>query len=241
MADVALSELCLEGLLAASLPGSRPESVKLLAETAQIRDVCPEEIIFRQGDEIPLTLMVRGHGAIRRTTVDGQQIIVGVAYPGEIFGITSVSATISSVDMVALTYVTFATWRGSDFRRLAANDRNLALSVMDRMALFLSILTEKLDGFLHQDARRRVIRVLARHRDLFFSDPPVLSRTHLPGLVGTSREMTGRVLRALEREGAVARVGRAGLKLLDPGQLDSVLETFNEPGSKGAPTLSSPA
>jgi CRP-like cAMP-binding protein len=82
------------------------------------------------------------------------------------------------------------------------------------------MLTEKLDGFLHQDSRRRVVGVLLRHRDLFFGDPPVLSRAHLPGLVGTSREMTGRVLRQLEREGTVARVGRTGLRLLDPARLE---------------------
>jgi CRP-like cAMP-binding protein len=232
MTDAGPREPSLEALLAASLPGSRPASVSLLAESARIRQVRREEVIFRQGDEIPLTLMVSGHSAIRRTTLDGQQIIVGVAYPGEIFGITSVSATVSSVDMVALTDLTVATWRGPEFRRLTENDAGLAMSVIDRMALFLSILTEKLDGFLHQDARRRVIRVLGRHRDLFFSDPPVLTRTHLPGLVGTSREMTGRVLRALEREGVVARVGRAGLRLLDPGQLDSVPETIVEPGAR---------
>jgi hypothetical protein len=35
---------------------------------------------------------------------------------------------------------------------------------------------------LHQDARRRVIRILARHRDLFFGDPAILTRAHLPTL-----------------------------------------------------------
>ena len=59
------------------------------------------------------------------------------------------------------------------------------------------------------------------NRDLFFADPPVLSRSHLPALVGTSREMTGRVLRQLEREGMVARVGRNGLRLLRPDRLDA--------------------
>ena len=63
--------------------------------------------------------------------------------------------------------------------------------------------------------------ILARHRELFFGEPAVLTRAHLPGLVGTSREMTGQVLRQLEREGTVARVGRTGLKLLRPDQLEA--------------------
>ena len=86
--------------------------------------------------------------------------------------------------------------------------------------MFLNILTKKVDGFLHQDSRRRVMRVLVRHRDLFFADPPVLTRSHLPGLVGTSREMTGRELRELEHGGTVGRVGRTGLRLLRPEWLE---------------------
>jgi CRP-like cAMP-binding protein len=163
---------------------------------------------------------MRGHGGFRRTTVDGQQLMIGVAYPGGMFGIGSVSATISTVELVALTQAEAMLCRGSVFRRVVAADPDLALLVIEQLAARLNLLTEKVDGFLHQDARRRVIRILARHRDLFFSDPPVLTRTHLPGLVGTSREMTGRVLRELERERVVARVGRTGLKLLDPVPLD---------------------
>ena len=49
----------------------------------------------------------------------------------------------------------------------------------------------------------------------------MLTRSHLPGLVGTSREMTARVLRQLEREGTVERYGRTGLRLLRPDRLDA--------------------
>jgi hypothetical protein len=42
----------------------------------------------------------------------------------------------------------------------------------------------------------------------------------LPALVGTTREMTGRVLRQLEREGTIQRFGRGGLRLLRPDDLN---------------------
>src|SRR5438552_1308044 len=214
MASVAQAAPNLEARIAAAIPGSRLESVSMLAGNARLRELLSGELIFRQGDPIPLTLLLSGHAAFRRTTADGQLVSVGVAYPGELFGISSVAGTIASTEMVALTDAVALSWRGLDVRRLAETDAKFALLVIDRLSLFATMLTEKLDGFLHQDARRRVVRVLARHRDLFFSDPPILTRTHLPGLVGTSREMTGRVLRALEREGVIARVGRAGLRLL---------------------------
>jgi CRP-like cAMP-binding protein len=167
-----------------------------------------------------LTLIVSGYAAFRRTTVNGHLVIVGTADPGYLFGFSSISATPSSVEIVALTPAQVATWPAATMRRLALRDPAFAVEVIEWLIRFITVLTEKVDGFLHQDARLRVIRVLARHRDLFFSDPAILSRSHLPGLVGTSREMTGRVLRELEREGTVARVGRTGLRLLRPDQLD---------------------
>lgn len=209
-----------EAQLSDCLPGIRPESIRALVDGGRMRAVRAGGTIVRQGEEMPLVLLIRGHGGFRRTTVDGQQLMIGVVYPGGMFGIGSVSATISTVELVALTQAQAMLCRGNVFRRVVAADPDLALLVIEQLAARLNLLTEKVDGFLHQDARRRVIRILARHRDLFFSDPPVLTRTHLPGLVGTSREMTGRVLRELERERVVARVGRTGLKLLDPVPLD---------------------
>ena len=208
-------------LIERAMPGCSLQTYRLLAETARIAVVRRGEVIFRQGEPIPLTLVVRGHGAFRRTTVDGQVLMVDIAKPTDLFGYSSIASTHAPVDFVALTDGVVVLWKGSDVRRIATADSHLAVTVIDRMAGFLASLTEKLDGFLHQDARRRVIRVLNRHRDLFFAEPAVLSRSHLPGLVGTSREMTGRVLRQLEREGSVARVGRTGLRLLRPDLLDA--------------------
>lgn len=42
-------------------------------------------------------------------------------------------------------------------------------------------------------------------------------------MVGTTREMTSRVLRELEREGLVMRVGRRGLHLRSPARLRRAL------------------
>jgi CRP-like cAMP-binding protein len=127
---------------------------------------------------------------------------------------------ISSVEIVALTDCVVAQWHGSEIRELVKTDVAGGLAAIDSMARSLHVLVESIEGFLHQDARRRVLRILARHRALFFDDPPVLTRAHLSGLVGTTQEMTRRVLRQLEREGTIAREGRSGLRLLRPERLD---------------------
>jgi len=208
-------------LLVRSLPGCSPETIRALVETARVRPLKPGDSIYRQGEPVPLTLMLRGYGAARRTTASGQEIVSGVAPAGELFGWSGLAAAPSSVELVALTKGDVAQWPGPEVRALAAADPALAFAAIDSMAASLHATIERIEGFLHQDARRRVLRILERHRELFFGEPAVLTRAHLPGLVGTSREMTGRVLRQLEREGTIERFGRTGLRLLRADQLES--------------------
>lgn len=167
------------------------------------------------------TLILQGYGVAERATVDGHLLLSGVAPAGIMFGFSGIASTQSSVQLIALTECDVAQWSGSEFRALVSTDPGLALVAIDSMADSLHSTIGLIEGFLHQNARRRVLRILARHRKLFFEEPAVLNRTHLPGLVGTSREMTRRVLRQLEREGTVARDGRVGLRLLKPELLEA--------------------
>jgi CRP-like cAMP-binding protein len=206
--------------LVRALPGSRPETIDRLIHSVRVRTVQPGQQIYRQGDPVPLTIILAGYGVARRTTVNGKELLSGVAPAGVLFGWSGLASVPSSVEIVALTDCEVGQWPGTEIRTLAALDPALALAAIDSMAWSLHQTMERIEGFLHQDARLRVIRILAQHRALFFGEPPVLTRTHLPGLVGTTREMTGKVMRQLEREGTIERVGRAGLKLLRPDQLE---------------------
>ena len=200
-------------------PNSQPDSQSVLARTARIGQMAPNQIMFRQGEPIPLTVIIRGNAAFRRTTIDGRQLVLGVVGGGDVFGFSSVASLPSTVDLVALSEGEVATWSGDELRPLVAGDSGLALAVIDGMSRLAANTVARVDGFIHQGARMRVLRVLAQYEDLIFGPSAVLSRTHLPSLVGTSREMTGRVLRQLEREGLIARVGRRGLNLRSPARL----------------------
>lgn len=212
----------LRNMLIRTLPNCSVATRERLIRDVRIRTVQPGEKIYRQGESVPLTLILSGHGAARRTTASGKELVSGVAPPGVLFGWSGLASVPSSVEMVALTRCEVGQWHGTEVRAITLTDLTLGLAAIDSMAWSLHQTVERIEGFLHQDARLRVVRVLATHRDLFFKEKAVLTRTHLPGLVGTSREMTGKVLRQLEREGTIARVGRTGLKLLRPDQLDGV-------------------
>ena len=212
----------LHDLLTRSLPGCEPETIGALVDTARVRRLHPGETIYPQGEPVPVTLILSGYGAARRTMSTGQELVSGVAPAGELFGWSGLASASSSVELVALTECLAAQWPGREIRALATADSALGLAAIDSMAASLHTTVERIEGFLHQDARRRVLRILARHRDLFFGEQTILTRAHLPGLVGTSREMTGRVLRQLEREGTIERFGRTGLRLLRPERLEPV-------------------
>ena len=209
-------------VLIRALPGCQADTISQLVRMVRMRHFKPGEQIYRQGEPVPLTIILDGYGAARRTTASGKELVNGVARAGVLFGWSGLASVPSSVELLALTECEVAQWRGADIRALAAIDNALALAAIDSMAWSMHQMVERIEGFLHQDARLGVLRILAQYRDLFFGETAVLTRNHLPGLVGTSREMTGHVLRQLEREGVVERFGRTGLRLLRPDQLEAV-------------------
>lgn len=215
-------------LLTRALPNAAPETIETLSEAAQLMAVAPGDVVYHQGETIPFTLVIRGYGAFRRTTTDGRQFVFGIASPGWLVGHPGISGRAASTDLVAITPTRVARWSGTEVRALVLADPGLAVSVIDALARLLGMTTERLERFVHQEARGRVLRVLATYADLFFVEPPVLPRTMLPGLVGTSREMTGRVLRSLEAEGVLARVGRRGLRLLAPAALQDAADAAGD-------------
>lgn len=206
--------------LARLLPGCRPDTIERLADAARVRWLRPREVIYAQGEPVPLTLILDGYGVARRTIANGREIMSGIAQSGIVFGYSGVGGQLSSVGIDALTDCLVAQWPGMLIRNLMVADSAFALAAIDSMAASLHDTIERIEGFLHQDAHRRVLRILARHRSLFFDEPPVLNRSHLAGLVGTTPEMTRRVVRQLEAEGTLQRVGPNNLRLLRPERLE---------------------
>lgn len=212
-------------VLAEAFPHSLPASREALASAAGVRVYRTGETILEQGDESWLALVLDGYVAIRRTTVDGRQLILRIVTRAELPEILPLAARPAAASVVALARSPAAVWRGDEPRSLAATDPGLALDILDHALASFDAVTGRVDSLLYQDALRRVARVLDVHAGLFFAARPVLTLAHLPTMVGTSREMTGRVLRILEARHVVARVGRHRLRLLDRAGLAAIADT----------------
>jgi CRP-like cAMP-binding protein len=207
-------------LLAAALPTTRPGTVDALAEKAIVYQARAGEVITRQGERHLVGLVLEGFVALIRTTVEGRQTMPRIARAGQLCVLLPMGNRSAGADSVALSTSTVALWPSETIRRLANDDAKFALDTLDLVLEAFDAVVEGLDGLLHQNALRRVARVLHLYHPLFFGDEPVLTRAHLPILVGTSREMTGRVLRRLDTLGLVKRAGRNGLRLLDSAGLE---------------------
>ena len=177
------------------------------------------ETILRQGDETSLALVIDGHVAMRRTTVEGRQLLVRIVERGKMAVILPLSARPAGADAIALTTGPIARWRGAELRSLATLDPGLGIDLLDQTLAAFEEVVARFDGLLYQDARRRVARALTS-TPACSSASGRCSRGHTCRCSsGRSREMTSRVLRALESRGLVARVGRDRLRLLDPAGL----------------------
>jgi CRP/FNR family transcriptional regulator, cyclic AMP receptor protein len=216
-----------------ALPRMRSDTRQALVRVATIRSIGAGKAVLGQGDESSIALVLDGHVAVRRTTNDGRQLIVGFITRGGLVSVLPLAARPALADAVALTPTVAAIWSATGVRALATRDAGLAVDLLDQVLGKFEVAVARMDALLSQNALRRVARVLELYSDLFFSEPPVLKRTHLPALVGTSREMTGRVVRALESRGIVARVGRDRIRLLDPAALAAIAEAIDRPRSAG--------
>ena len=220
--------------IADAFPRSHSATRRALDSTALLRSFAPGQTILRQGQESALALVVDGHVALQRTTVDGRQVMIRVVSAGSLAPVLPLGPRPAGADTIALTEGLAALWNAGEIRSLAAVDAGLALDVLDQTLSTFEETVEAIDGLLHQDSQRRVARALRRHSDLFFGGQPILSRVYLANLVGTSREMTRRVLRALEARQVVARVGRDRLRLLDPDALAAIADGTHSPRSPAA-------
>ena len=184
---------------------------------------------YRRGEEVgpggsgglPLIIVQRGIVARVARGPEGREIAYGLLRPGEVGGLGGLaSAADVGFVLAAWTDCDVALWPGDFVRALALRDPGLAVDLVDASVALASVLALELEELLAVGAQRRLARILLRYPDLLLGEVhPVLRRSHLASLMGTSREMMERCIRQLEARAIVQRNDRGGLVLLDPEEL----------------------
>jgi CRP/FNR family cyclic AMP-dependent transcriptional regulator len=202
-----------------TFPHASADTQRRLVTSTEVRAFGPRETMLSQGEESRVGLVLDGHIGWRRTTIDGREVMPRIVSRGDLGPFMPIAGRPSTADAVALSPSRVALWPATDVAALAAGDAGFALDLLNHVLFAFEEVVERMDGLLYQNALRRVARVLDQHADILFSHEGGVTRAYLPALVGTSREMTGRVLRQLESDGLVERIGRNRLRLLDASGL----------------------
>ena len=215
-----------------AFPGARPETRRALTASGEVRTFRARQTVVAQGDDTHFGLVLEGHLGLRRTTVDGRELMPRIVSRGQLGPALPIAGRPSSVDLLGLSPGRMALWSSHDAQALAAGDAGFALALLEHVLRAVEEVVERMDGLLYQNAQRRVARVLDQHAGIIFGDQAVVPRSYLPALVGTSREMTGRVLRELESQGVVERIGRGRLRLLDAARLAQTAAPSRDAGAR---------
>jgi CRP-like cAMP-binding protein len=220
----------LAAVLGRILPESSGESRAELVRHARLRPFARHERIVSQGFEPLVALCVRGHLGGWRSDAGGKQHMIRIIGPEDLLSLAALRGGPSPVDLVGLDSGMIAAWPGDLLLGLARGDAGLGIDLLDHAIAGSRRLAERLDRITFDSVTRRLARILWMQRELLFGERPLLSRPELADLAGATREMTGRVIRDLERRRIVRRVGPTGLELRDAAALRA--EAGIEPGDE---------
>jgi len=201
-----------------------------LVRQARFRAFNRHRQVVGQGLDPSLAFVVAGHLGVWRSDPDGRRQMIRIAHRGDVVSVLALRRyPVAPADLIGLDEGIVALWPGDLVMALARTEAGLAVDLLEHALTSAARLLERLDRVTFDTVSRRPARILWQERALLF-DPvrPLLSRPELADLAGATREMTDRVIRALETQGSIRRVGRSGLVLEDVAKLKALAEV--DPG-----------
>jgi CRP/FNR family cyclic AMP-dependent transcriptional regulator len=175
--------------------------------------------VVNAGDESnSLFLVVAGSVAVIVEDEDGNEIVVAYLNRGEFFGEMGLFAgadparrsawvrTRSECQLAEISY--------TRFRELANSDPDLLFELAGQLAARLKLTTRKVSDLAFLDVTGRIARTLldlTQQPDAMTHPDGMqirISRQEIGRIVGCSREMAGRVLKALEEHGLITAAGK---------------------------------
>lgn len=204
-----------------------PEAIDDLLSSAASRRYPAGEAIFEQGDAAD-NFFVLLHGRLRVTqvTAEGQQVVVRMVHPGDIFGIARAlqrvdyPGTATPVkDSIVLVWP-MSTWDGfmAAYPAFAMNAmRTMGARLQEAQAQMRELATEAVERRVAHTVLRLANQAGKKESDGVRIDFP-LSKQDIAEMTGTTLHTVSRILTAWEAEGLVEG-GRQKLLIRDPHEL----------------------
>jgi CRP-like cAMP-binding protein len=180
-------------------------------------------IVMEQDWGESLFLIRTGLAKVRTYTADGDEVIMSLLGPGDVFGeMAALDGASRSADVVALTSLSLIKMRSAPFAALLGQQAAFALALARLEAGRLRDLNQRF-ALQSADATTRLLDALAylARKSSVGQDPqaeiPPLAQREIALLAGLSRETASRTLSKLRNRGTVAEAnGRLYLADLKP-------------------------
>ncbi len=155
-----------------------------------------QPIYFPDEQSASIFFLKEGRVKISRISPEGQEIILDIIGPGELFGELGLIDPNSDRDEIAQTMeeTLICTMRVKDFESLMMGDPNLNLKVTKWMGLRLRKFEERIPDLMFKDVNKRIVGFLAKYAEEFgkikdgvVTIRPALSHQDIGYLTGCAR------------------------------------------------------
>ncbi len=185
------------------------EHLMLLDRHRETKHQVDQVIVMEQDWGESLFLLKDGLAKVRRYTSDGEEVILSLLGPGDVFGeMAALEGASRSADVVSLTPLSLIKMRSAPFVSLLTQQVKFALSLARLEAGRLRDLNQRF-ALQSADATTRLLDALAylARKSSLEQDPqaslPQLAQREIALLAGLSRETTSRTLTKLRKRGTV--------------------------------------
>lgn len=203
-----------------------------VGRVAKLRRVPADSFLFHQGDPAGhLHVLLSGRLKLTQITVDGQQVLLRYANPGEAFAVLAVlSEMLYPITVQAVEDSLVAAWDKDTMQELMLEYPQIALRAMELLAKHTREFQDRIRELSTERVERRIARALVRLarqtgrkvKEGILLDLP-LSRQDLAEMSGTTLYTVSRTLSQWESQGLV-RSGREKIVILSPHGLVSIAE-----------------
>jgi CRP/FNR family transcriptional regulator, cyclic AMP receptor protein len=168
-----------------------------------------QPIYFPDEQSSSIFFLKEGRVKISRISPEGQEVILDIIGPGELFGEIGLVDPKSDRDEIAqaMDDVLICTMRVKDFESMMRENSDLNLRVTKWMGLRLRKFEERIPDLMFKDVNRRVVGFLVKYaeefgriKDGFVTIRPALSHQDIGYLTGCARQTVTTVLNKLRND-----------------------------------------
>ena len=183
------------------------------------------QTLLQEEDESEyMYLIVSGAVKIYKRSINGKEQILNIASTGESLNdVSTFDGGGSAMDMLAMTPVHLLAIKKADIKALFAKSPKIALNVAGVLAAKVRRDSSLVEVLSFDQVISRLARLIIKQADAEQSLLPLFTQQELAAMVGTSRVVVNRSLKAMEEAGAI-RIERRRIVVTDKEALKDLVK-----------------